>query len=212
MKLAVFDFDGTIIDSNKDIATLANMFREKKGLPPKSLDEINGYIGDGVKKLLERSVPEIENVAQYKQEYLDLYINNPVMETKLYPNVRETLFSLRDRQYIFALLTNKPELITRKILNKLGLSELFRIVIGEDSLSERKPDPLTLNFIINELDTDKEQTVMIGDGINDVLVAKNTRVKSIFCKYGYGNSNEIIKKLKPDYIIEKFEQLTEILY
>jgi len=212
MKLAVFDFDGTIIESKSDIATLANMFRKTKGLLPKPIEEIRGYIGDGVSKLLERAAPEIENVSQFKQEYLDLYLNNPVIKTELFPNVKETLFTLRDRKYILAILTNKPELITIKILNYFGMSEFFHIVIGEDSLSARKPDPITLNYIINELQADINQTFMIGDGINDVLVAKNAGVKQIYCKYGYGNNEEIIDKLDPDFSINSFSELTEILY
>lgn len=209
MKLIIFDFDGTIADTNKDIALLTNMLRKKLGYQSKSLDEITSYIGDGVIKLIERSVPEYHNPAELKEIFIDLYEKNPVMETKLYPDVKETLSELKNRNYELAILTNKPENIARKILHHFGIISMFSMVVGEDTLPYRKPDPEVVEFILKTLNIRGEETTMVGDGVNDILVAKNGAITSIFAAYGY-SAFEKMKELNPDYVIDKFSDLLKI--
>ncbi len=133
MKVIIFDFDGTIADTNKDIALLTNMLRKELGYDEKSLDEITGYIGDGVTKLMERAIPEYSRPEELREKFMELYEKNPVMTTKLYPNVKQVLSELKNRNYELASLTNKPEelakkiLATRKVINFAAMDEFAKL-------------------------------------------------------------------------------------
>ncbi len=210
MRGIIFDFDGTIADTNRDIAEATNLLRKQLGLREKSIEEITSYIGDGVAKLMERSIPEYEgDPEELRKMFLEIYEKNPVRYTRLYPGVRSTLSELKNRNYELAILTNKPENLASKILNYFGLSHMFTLIVGEDTLPVRKPDPATVKFILDSLDISAENCAMVGDGLNDIKVAKNSGILSILVTYGYGNVEEL-KKLGPDYVIDDFKELLNI--
>ncbi len=209
MKIIIFDFDGTLADTHRDIAELVNMLRKELGFSPKSIEEITSYIGDGVTRLLERAIPEYEQPEDLREKFLELYERNPVMYTRLYPHVRETLSELKNRNYELAILTNKPEKLAKKILNYFGLAHMFSIIVGEDTLPVRKPDPGTVKFILDATDFKKEEASMVGDGLNDIKVAKNAGITSVLAAYGYGDT-EKLKELEPDFIISDFAELLDI--
>ncbi len=158
---------------------------------------------------MERAIPEYPNPEELREKFMELYEKNPVMTTKLYPNVKQVLSELKNRNYELAILTNKPEKLAKKILNYFGLAHMFTVIVGEDTLPVRKPDPAVVEFILSATGMSKENAWMVGDGLNDILVAKNSGIHSVLVTYGYGET-EKLRELKPDYVINDFIELLNI--
>ncbi len=211
MKLVIFDFDGTLADTNRDIAYNVNLLRKELGYGEKTIEEITSYIGDGVNKLLERALPEYPSPENLRKKFLRVYEKNPVKYTHLYPDVRTTLSELKNRNYNLAILTNKPERIVNKILNYFGLTHIFSFVVGEDTLPVKKPASETAEFILSSTNSTRENTYIVGDGVNDMIVAKRAGVHSILVAYGYGDSEKIAKEYHPEFVIDSISELLSIL-
>jgi len=185
-----FDLDGTLIDSRDDIADAVNECRVKHGLPPLSYELIGSYTGNGASKLMERSVPELlakgANLDELMAEELDYYEARLVNKTRLYPGVLETLTQLQ-KKYHLAVITNKHLKHTNLILDKLGVQHFFSSVVGYGRITQRKPDPATLQLALEDTHATLEGSWMVGDHWPDMNLAKNTGIQACFCAYGVGN-------------------------
>ena len=130
-------------------------------------------------------------------------------KTYIYPGVLETLNYLYNKGYNMLIFTNKPYGFIEPILNKLGIKKFFKHWIGEDSLSQKKPNAMPLIHLTNEMNTSIGKCIMIGDSKNDVLAAQNSGMESIGVSYGY-NYNENISDYNPTYVIDNFAKLQEL--
>ncbi len=149
----VFDLDGTLIDSRRDITTAINRMRDELGLPPLALEQVVTMVGEGARLLVERALgPDFppEQVDRALARYLDHYQDVCLDATRPYPGIEEMLGVLSER-YPLALLSNKGEALSRRILEGLGLERHFREILGGDSLPTRKPDPAGLRLLAERL-------------------------------------------------------------
>ena len=171
----VFDLDGTLIDSRRDITTAINRMREGYGLPPLALEQVVRMVGEGARVLIERAVggelPAAE-IAPALKTYLAYYDEILLDTTRAYPGVPEMLSALAEA-FPLALLSNKGEAPSRRILDGLGLAPFFRVVLGGDSLPSRKPDPAGLRLAAERLGVVPEELVLIGDTWVDAETARN---------------------------------------
>jgi len=160
----VFDLDGTLIDSRRDITTAVNRTRERYDLPPLALEEVVGMVGEGARLLVERAFPELpaDRLDEALVLYLAAYREVCLDETRPYPGVPEMLAALAER-YPMALLSNKGEELSRLILAGVGLDPWFREVLGGDSLPTRKPDPAGLRLLADRLGTPVDRLLLVGD-------------------------------------------------
>jgi phosphoglycolate phosphatase len=171
----VFDLDGTLIDSRRDITTAINRMRAGYGLPPLSLEQVVRMVGEGARVLIERAVggelpaSEIEPALR---RYLAYYDEVLLDTTRAYEGVPEMLAELAGA-YPVALLSNKGEGPSRRILEGLGLASFFRLILGGDSLPSRKPDPAGLRLAAERLGVEPEELLLIGDTRIDALTARN---------------------------------------
>src|SRR3954469_6107600 len=137
----VFDLDGTLVDSAEDLRAALNKLLGELGLRAIERNEIKAMIGDGVLKLVERGLIAAKGDPARKDallgRFLEIYQANPATLTRCYPGVNETLKALRDEGFRLAVVTNKPVLATRKILDALALAEFFAVVVGGDSVAKR---------------------------------------------------------------------------
>ena len=189
MPLAIFDLDGTLVDSAPDIRACLNRLMEREGLPPFSLPEVAAMIGDGARALLAkafaaRGVPLDEAVIA---PFLDDLEANSAKLTRPYPGIPEALDALTAAGWTLAVCTNKPIAATRALLASLGLAPIFAVVLGGDSLPVRKPDPGHVQGVLAEAGTAADDAVMIGDHQNDLRAAAGAGVRSIFAAWGYGS-------------------------
>jgi len=211
-ELIIFDLDGTLIDSSDDIAWAANMTLVYMGYNEMDLDAIKEGIGWGVKTLLQKLMPQEgpERIDDARVKFLEYYWDHLTVNTILYPGVRETIDYFKDHDKKMAIVTNKPIKFTEKILNELALKDFFLMVLGGDSLMNRKPDPEPVEKVISTLGVTKGKTVFVGDSKIDGETGKRAGIFTIGVEYGFRGRKEL-EEAGFDVIISEFPELTRIL-
>lgn len=192
--LAVFDMDGTLLDSLPDIADCVREILASHGMPPVSDPVVRGMIGNGVQALVESLIRTADphgqigiNPDQTVQQFLGLYMPRATRLSCLFPGTEDALETLRAQGWQLAVCTNKPEAAARHILDHFGLTSLFASIGGGDSFPVRKPNPAHLLGTIEQAGGHPASTVMIGDMMPDLLAAKGASARSLFAAWGYGN-------------------------
>ncbi len=201
IRLAVFDLDGTLIDSRKDLVTSVNAALGQFGLPPQHEERIASYIGDGAAMLVQRALasdgadPGLLPAAL--EAFLAYYREHKLDHTRLYDGVLEELARLQEHtSWQMAVLTNKPVHPSVQICEALGLQPFFFSVYGGNSFATKKPDPEGLFKLMAEAGAAPEETVMIGDSEVDIRTARAAGAWSLGCRFG----------LSPHTIAEMEEQ------
>jgi phosphoglycolate phosphatase len=183
----VFDLDGTLIDSRHDITTAVNRTRETYGLPPLSLEQVVGMVGEGARLLVERAFGAdlpAERLDEVLVRYLAAYREVCLDDTRPYPGIPEMLTTLQER-YPLALLSNKGEELSRLILRGLGLDACFREILGGDSLATRKPDPAGLRLLAERLGVPVERALLVGDTRIDCETARAAGCPFALVEWGF---------------------------
>ncbi|HVJ18980.1 MAG TPA: HAD-IA family hydrolase [Polyangiaceae bacterium] len=166
----VFDLDGTLIDSRRDIATACNHALATHGLETLPLAQVEAFVGDGARALLSRAAglaEEDPRVSQLLEAFLDYYAAHPTDQTPLMPGAAEALAALAELP--LAICTNKPRRTTLAVLEGLALKPYFRAINAGGDLPEKKPHPAPLLHLARELGLPPAELLMVGDGPQDVL-------------------------------------------
>lgn len=205
----IFDFDGTLVDSEKDIAAAVNMVRKEYGDKTLSVEKIRSFLGGGVNKLIDKAIPNHHDDYKKVLERFDYYYSKCLLDTTVvYDDVIEILEALKDKKK--AVLSNKTEKYLVEIVKKLDLSKYFIKVWGGDTAETKKPDPKPILDLIKIIGAKKEKTVMIGDSENDFKAARAAGIDSIAVSYGYLDKTGI-EKLKPTYIVDSPKEIIKIV-
>jgi phosphoglycolate phosphatase len=208
--LLIFDLDGTLIDSEADLARSVNATREAMGLTPLQTTVISSYVGQGVVVLLRRALgndaPE-EQVELAVNFFLDYYGRHMLDHTVTYPGVREALDGFNGR--VMAVLTNKPVHFTQRILEGLGLASHFAFVYGGNSFDQKKPDPVGVLRLMRDTGRTANETMIVGDSETDVAAGRNAGVWT--CGVTYGMGSNTLEKAKPDFLIGDLRKLPPLL-
>lgn len=208
----VFDLDGTLIDSRRDITAAINRMREELELPPLALEQVVTMVGEGARVLVERALgPGFtpEGVDRALARYLVHYWDVCLETTDPYPGVSEMLATLSKR-YPLALLSNKGEALSRKILDGLGLSPLFREILGGDTLPTRKPDPTGLLLVAERLGVPAGKLLLVGDTWIDAETAANAGCPFVLVEWGFPRPPKI-DGVKADLRVARAEELVVAL-
>lgn len=206
----IFDLDGTLVDSKKDLTSSVNHVRSTFHLPELTEYEISSFIGDGAQMLIQRALgadAAPADVHSGLQLFLSYYREHMLDQSVLYPGVDETLGRLGDFQ--LAVLTNKPIRFSRNMLDGLGILHRFAAVYGGNSFQQKKPDPVGIFQILTDTSGQAEKTWMIGDSAVDVLTGRNAGVKT--CGVSWGYATDSFKTTPPDFLIHRFEELEELV-
>ncbi|MDD5722722.1 MAG: HAD-IA family hydrolase [Syntrophales bacterium] len=206
IELMIFDFDGTLVYSGDDLANSVNHMLRKLGIPVLDKKKIIGFIGDGVVQLIERSLGDAyrDRFDEAMKLFRAHYAQHLLDTTALYPGVPDVLEHFRGTKKL--IITNKLYDYTFKIAEALGIAGCFEEIIGLDSFPLRKPDRKLLLPLMEKYDAQKTDTVVIGDGINDILLAKNTGTLSCALLNGLGDRGRLLS-LGPDYCCEDIAEL-----
>jgi phosphoglycolate phosphatase len=209
LKLRVFDLDGTLIDSARDLANSVNAALEHMGRPPLQDELIASYVGNGAAMLVRQALAAENNIAPdevHDEElatayhyFLEHYRAHNLDFTYAYEGVLESLKTLSGR-FEMAILTNKPVRPAKRICEGLGMAQFFRVIYGGDSFPLKKPDPMGLNEIIAQAGVQADQTLMIGDSKVDVQTARNAGAWSLGCQFGFGPQN--LHEEMPDILVD----------
>lgn len=173
-KLIMIDVDGTLVDSVPDLAFCVDETMKALGKQPWGEAQVRHWVGNGVPKLVERSLTgELEGVvnkADFDKAYpifLELYAVNTSVRSCLYDGVKEGLDYMKDQGYTLGCVTNKAEQFTLPILKDLGIFDYFGIVVSGDTLAKKKPDPLPLLHSAEFFGIAPEDSMMLGDSVSD---------------------------------------------
>jgi phosphoglycolate phosphatase len=188
LRLVVFDLDGTLIDSRRDLADAANALIAERGGAPLPVDTIASMVGEGAALLVRRALKTAGTGLQIERDlprFLELYDERLLAHTRLYDGTRAMLDGLRPRAAL-AVLTNKPQRPTERILDGLGIARFFAHIVGGDSAHGRKPDPAGLNHLMNVTPARTDETMMVGDSAIDLRTARAAGVRCCLVRYGFG--------------------------
>ncbi len=208
--LIVFDLDGTLADSLPDLTAAANFVCRTLGLPEHPANAIKQMIGGGERTFVRRFIGQEhrELFDEAFRLYLEHYSRHCADHTSLYPGVKETLAVLSAKR--LAVLSNKMERHTRKVVEALGIAHFFEAVKGGDSYGVLKPEPDGLAALIKELGERPERTLMVGDKPGDIISGRGVGAHTLAVTYGYGEV-EALRAAAPEAIIDAFPQLAEYL-
>jgi len=185
--IVLFDLDGTLVDSVIDIAAEGGRLLQARGLPPLSLDEARGYLGDGLRRFIQRAFAA-RNATVTSDEialFVARYTAEPVVDSMLYPDVEGVLRELADAGWHMAVCTNKAQVAAESMLDTLGIRRYFVAVCGGDAVSAQKPDPRHLEETLRQAGFVNDRAVMIGDNRADVEAAAALGIPCIFAEWGY---------------------------
>ena len=208
MDLVIFDLDGTLIDSSRDLANSVNATRAWLHLPPLENKLVYSYVGNGATVLIQKALgpncsdDEVQSALAY---FLGYYREHMLDYTVLYPGVREVLDRLHDAGIKMAVLTNKPVRFSQGIIDGLGLTSHFLRVYGGNSFDQKKPHPVGIETLMAEYGASHEKTLMVGDSSVDVQTARNAQVP--VCGVTWGFQPETFAECPPDFLIDKPEEL-----
>lgn len=203
----LFDLDGTLVDSRKDLANSIRVLQRLYRHPVSSLDEVASFIGDGVVALVQRALPDIHGKTLYAavDAFKRHYRHHCLEHTKPYPGVKAVLRHFQQKP--LAVVTNKPYRVSARILDGLGLSGYFSVLIGGDSLPRKKPHPEPLLNALRTLGLKPSRRIlMVGDGPNDVLSGRAARILTCAIRSNIADY-QITLNSRPDYRVTRITEL-----
>ncbi|MEN9577929.1 MAG: hypothetical protein RJA70_938 [Pseudomonadota bacterium] len=205
----MFDLDGTLIDSREDIAAALNHTLALNGHEALSLETVCRFVGDGARELVRLGLQLTNDdplLPKAHADFLDYYAAHAVVHTRPYDGVIATLAEVSSPKVV---CTNKPRVVTERVLEQLGLGQYFVTVVCGDDFPEKKPSPEPLFHIAQRLQVPPEALVMVGDGPQDILCGKAAGAVTVGVTYGI--HPEAMRAAEPDYQIESMGELLPLL-
>ena len=206
----IFDLDGTLVDSRKDIVMAVNFTLRKLGLPEKPPEVVVSYIGLGIRDLIKKSLGEEKRrlVDEALKIFTRYFRKHSADKSKLYPHVKETLDYFRNKRKV--VITNRNKESACITLKKLGVINYFQEIFGGDDEDCIKPSACPLDRVCSKLGVDKNKIIMVGDMDIDIKAGKEFDVRTCWVTYGLGK-REDIEKVGPDYVIDDIIDLKKII-
>jgi len=211
----VFDLDGTLVDTAPDLINALNFVLDREGLAPVPLQSARNMIGAGARKLIERGLElegrsmSFEDVTRLTGDFIDYYAAHIADASRPFEGLEGALDDLAARGYRFAVCTNKLEWLSKRLLDRLGLSARFSAICGADTFGVSKPDPAILQQTVARAGGQLSSAIMVGDAGPDIGVARRAGIPVIGVEFGY--SEVPITDLKPDRLINHMRELPAVV-
>lgn len=209
----LFDLDGTLLYTLEDLTDGINHTLEQYGLPTHPLENVRRFVGNGLKKLAIRALPNGENYEKFDdffKDFVEYYNTHNRIKTKPYPGIIETTEKLASLGINMAIVTNKGQTATNSLLDDYFKPHIT-IAIGDDGKHARKPDPEPINMALSALHiTDKSKVLYVGDSDVDATTAENSGLDYVLCTYGFRDMEEL-KCFNPVAFIDNISQLLNVI-
>jgi phosphoglycolate phosphatase len=206
----MFDLDGTLADTGRDLADAVNFTRARFGLAPWAQRAVLAHVGRGVEHLIRHAIPEESSrrFAELSRTFLERYENHLLDATALYPDVQETLDHFQGKRR--AVISNKIHRLAVAVLRGLGVEHCFDMILGGDSGLHKKPHPALLKQALAGFGVQPQRAVMIGDGRIDIDAGKQAGVITCAVTYGFGREEDIAVA-EPDLVVRRLSDLPRYL-
>lgn len=211
-KLAVFDMDGTILNTLEDLADSTNYALKTNGLPERTIDEVRRFVGNGIRLLIERAVPEgsdIELIDKVFDTFTTYYKTHCAIKTKPYDGIRDVLLSLRKAGCMTAVVSNKADFAVQDLCRDY-FDGLFDLAVGERDGIKKKPAPDSVFEVLSKLNIDKADAVYIGDSDVDYATSVNAGMDVIMVGWGF-RDEEFLRKKGAKRIIKQPSEILDII-
>ncbi|RKZ47731.1 MAG: phosphoglycolate phosphatase [Gammaproteobacteria bacterium] len=215
-EMVLLDLDGTMVDTVPDLTYCLDNMLHELSLPEAGETKVREWVGNGIERLVKRGLtndfdgePDASLFEKALPIFIDSYRENACKHSQLYAGVREGLDYLANNGFKLGCVTNKLSQFTNTILETLNIQNAFGIVISGDTLAKKKPDPLPLLHAAEYFGVKPEQSLMIGDSVNDVSAARAAGFQVLCVSYGY-NLGQDIRLAKPDYVVDSLADLVNI--
>ena len=209
----IFDLDGTLLNTIEDLSAGVNHTLAAHGLPQHTIDEYTLMVGNGMRKLLMRALPDDLSaddvfVDSMLAEFLKYYADHIDVYTKPYPGIPELIKTLSTDGYKLAVASNKIQAGAEKLIEKFFPGIPFVAVMGNSPLYPLKPDAALVEYIMDKAGTDRTNTIMVGDSGTDIQTARNAGIPIIAVSWGFRPRHELTAA---DYIADTTDQIQRIL-
>ncbi|MCR5272721.1 MAG: HAD family hydrolase [Lachnospiraceae bacterium] len=211
-KLAIFDMDGTILNTIDDLADSLNVVLKEYDMPTHTVEEVKNFVGNGIHKLIERAVPkgsDNETIERVFDSYNRYYKEHCAVKTKPYDGIKETIIELKEAGVITAVVSNKADYGVQSLCEDY-FDGLFDFALGEKEGVRRKPCPDSVNAVMEKFKTEKKDTVYIGDSEVDFETSRNANVDVIMVAWGF-RDEKTIRDLGAKTIVHKPVEIKNII-
>lgn len=213
IKCALFDLDGTLVDTLTDLARATAYVLESRGIMPKWTDnDYRSFVGNGARKLLDRAFEhsltesELDKALEtFKEKYNTILLDNAFV----YDGIKPALDTLKDKGIKLAVVTNKPHDSAVKMVETLFGKDYFDVIIGAREDVAKKPDPFTTNLALEKLGISPKDAIFFGDSDIDIITAKNAGVEAVGCSWGF-RSFECLFSASPSVIIDNPDYIPKL--
>ena len=189
VRAMLFDLDGTLLDSAPDLVAALNWVRHSEGLPPLALREMKRYASKGALGLLKAGMPATDpaTLETWRERFLEHYALNSCRHSTLFNGIPELLDMLDRRQVPWGIVTNKPEALTRPIVEDFGLEDRIGCMVCGDTLAESKPHPAPVLLACGIVGVEPHETLFVGDDLRDIQAGRAAGTLTAAVYYGYGS-------------------------
>ena len=208
----VFDLDGTLLNTLEDLKDSVNFALERQGYPLRNLNQIRSFVGNGIRLLMERAVPENIDAETFEicfKDFCDYYKIHMEDKTAPYDGINDMLTNIKKAGFKTAIVTNKADFAAQDLCKRM-FGENIDFVVGSSDDRPNKPAPDGVFYALEKLDSKIENTVFVGDADTDILTAKNASLPSIGVLWGF-RDREVIEEAGAEYIVESVNDLEKLL-
>ena len=208
----IFDLDGTLLNTLEDLAGSTNYALGQFGFPLRSVDEVRSFVGDGVRKLIERALPSADNeqsVDAVLDSFKQHYVKHCQVKTCLYPGIKELLSVLNSKGYKLAIVSNKLQSGVDELYKQYFVDNI-QVAIGERAGLSRKPAPDMVLMVLDELGVNKNEALYVGDSEVDVATAKASGISCVSVLWGF-RDKEFLEQHGAEYFINTPMELLTLL-
>lgn len=208
----IFDLDGTLLNTLEDLKDSVNYALAKQNFPLRTLSEIRSFVGNGIRLLMERSVPENIDAETFEicfKDFCDYYKIHMEDKTSPYEHINEMLVNIKNEGFKTAIVTNKADFAAQDLCKRM-FGDTIDLVVGSTDDRPNKPAPDGVYYALEKLNSKLENTVFVGDADTDILTANNARLQSIGVLWGF-RDREVIEKEGAKYIVSTVKELEKLL-
>lgn len=208
----VFDLDGTLLNTLEDLKDSVNYALKRQGFPLRSLEEIRSFVGNGIRLLMERAVPQNISSETFEicfKDFNDYYKIHMEDKTAPYEGINNMLTNIKKAGFKTTIVTNKIDYAAQDLCKRM-FGKNIDFVVGSSDDRPNKPAPDGVYYALEKLDSKIENTVFVGDADTDILTAKNAGLISIGVLWGF-RDREVIEKAGAEYIVESVKDLEKLL-